>query len=163
MTTRAWEVWSAGDAWSEGPLFIEAFSDKGQARARMKRLRKHHPGVKYVLKHTKRMPTHRLFDKRRDPGHTRHASSHRGRVHSARDAKGPKMESGYADTITTYGERNRREWTTVMVSDRVRARAKFLGWRMVEGQRRPVWKDGERLYAQTHVSRDARRARRSRR
>ena len=61
----------------------------------------------------------------------------------------PEMKSGYADTITKHDALQGKEWETVVVPDSVRARARFLGYRMVEGQRRPVWKDGDRLYAQT--------------
>ena len=37
MSSFAWEVWSSGTRYEE-PLYIASYSDKGQARARIRRL-----------------------------------------------------------------------------------------------------------------------------
>lgn len=59
--TKAWELWWKGDEWSEGDGFVEAFGDKGAALARMRLLRRSHPGTHYYLKH-RRSPRGQHWD-----------------------------------------------------------------------------------------------------
>jgi hypothetical protein len=45
-------------------MFIAAFSDKGAAQERMRRLRRSHPGYRYSIRHTKRSKPSQLFGTR---------------------------------------------------------------------------------------------------
>lgn len=59
--------------------------------------------------------------------------------------EGPRIESGYADRVRIG---SRRDWQTVMVSESLNERARYLGRRQIEGSWRHVWRVGRYLYAQ---------------
>lgn len=55
----AWQIWS--EDLGEAPSHVQSYADKGQAQAFIKRLKRSHPHVRYVLRHAP-VPTHRLFE-----------------------------------------------------------------------------------------------------
>jgi hypothetical protein len=49
--SNAWEVWARNGG--DGDTFVAAFKDKGNARERMRRLKRSHPDVTYYVKRRK--------------------------------------------------------------------------------------------------------------
>jgi hypothetical protein len=61
---------------------------------------------------------------------------------------GPRIEGGYAEKNRVGG---RGDWRTVIVRSSLNKRARFIGFRRIEGTEMAVWKVGNYLIAQTAV------------
>lgn len=98
-----------------------------------------------------RFDARRAFDAGDSPARTAKSIAYEYRLRRKQRfwyGEGPKIESGYA-YVNRVG--SRREWDTRVVDARLNDRARFLGFRRIDGNTMAVWRVGQKLVAQTAV------------